>query len=556
MPTVYIDATVGSDAYTYVQAQSALTPWATIEKAIATGVAGDTVSIVGGTYTAPSTSHDFTKNLLNVAQVEGAVVLRAFPAFATQVCRTTNALTAGTFTFNGIVFDCESVAATGLELAADANVINYNILNCTALGTLRRSINVLAYHGDVVVDNFSTNFVGTFTGGTNAGIINHALDAGSASATAAFSATVTNSDFTVTSPSSQAATAVYFSAASTRAQTVTLTYTGNNATVTAPSDFIAVALWAIGGDSTNISDNIITVNSTNTSGDSYGIRVADRSSSATSNNAVISGNSINANFPAGFAIVLGNNISTTNYMASPVVKGNRILGNYQAVSTPHGIAARQEITNCQYISNYTEGMYASYLVSKVTSGIAVGNVSKDCYGADFYCKSCTAFTYIGNTAIQTGKYARRNLAPFSIDTQSGAATVATTYNSNTFICSETDFTRVGAMANITLNNSGTFTNNIYIVPDTWDTDTTDRFFVGGEESGRSGATGYTIDEWMSGTAGSVSAVNGTGTISISGEQVILMPIAKIKQLLYSYNSSNIIYVPGGGLTRIIGAIPL
>jgi hypothetical protein len=114
------------------------------------------------------------------------------------------------------------------------------------------------------------------------------------------------------------------------------------------------------------------------------------------------------------------------------------------------------------------------------------------------------------------------------------------YDACVFICAEEDFSRVGALVNITRQNSGTFTSNIYIVPDSWD-DTQDWFFVGGTAGGRAGAVGYTAAEWMTGTAGSVDPANTTsGTISVSGEQVIRMPIAQIRALIGG-GSNNPIY---------------
>lgn len=67
-----------------------------------------------------------------------------------------------------------------------------------------------------------------------------------------------------------------------------------------------------------------------------------------------------------------------------------------------------------------------------------------------------------------------------------------------------------------------------------------------------------IDEWITGPAGSVSATNGTGTIGVSGEQVIRLPIDRIKKLLFSMNVSNLVSIPNAltRITNISQAIPL
>lgn len=74
MTTVYLSPT-GSDSYTYVQAQSALTPWLTIGKCYTSATNGDTVSMAAGTY---SFSANIGYNIKSLTFV-GAALSNNFP---------------------------------------------------------------------------------------------------------------------------------------------------------------------------------------------------------------------------------------------------------------------------------------------------------------------------------------------------------------------------------------------------------------------------------------------------------------------------------------------
>lgn len=537
MPTVYIDGALGSDAYSYAQAQSALTPWATIEKAIASASAADTVSIVGGTYTAATNFMSFTKTLLSVAQVANAVTWRAFPAYATYVARTSSSAGAGTFTFNGINFDCENVAATGFEIGADdTDLWTVNITDCATILPKQRGINLFNRIGTVNITGYSCSFTGS-TAGTCAGIITSNLDAGAVAGNpVAFN--ITDSTISVTPTSGQVGAGVYIGAASTRLNTVTNTVTGNTISVTANNASLA-CVWLYGGDSAVVQDNEITVSSLVANGDCYGIRVLGRSATATSNNAVISGNTIRSAAPAGYAIALGDSVSATNNMTGGEVSGNRVSGQYFSASTPHNIVLGQGTTGAA-IGNLTTDSYVGLMASLTTTASIRGNIARDCYGPSFYAKGTTAATFSGNTAVVRGKYTQRDTGILGVTYQGSTNCTAVTFSNNTVIC--TDVSRIHSLASITglAATSGTpqpatFTGNTYYIPDAVDLSSALLFQYTGVIGA---AANYTYAQWI--------AVNTT-------DKIIQLPVNILKQLAAN---PDFVIIPGTGLVRTIGQIPL
>jgi len=534
MTTVYVDPSLGDDTRTYLQAQSASTPWKTTDKPTASATANDTVSLANGAYNATTVGsvyaqgyHSFAKLLVLDAANDGAAVFTGTDA--NYVARISSSLPAGTLSFDGIVFNAQSTATKCFEVGdMTTKVWTVSWSDCTFSNGTAKLLDLLIVKGG----NFATTdcvFAGSPTGAGFAGIT------GGTALGASNNWSVTHTRPVFNLVGTQDTSGINQDCASA-ANTIAYTVDGASGEIgtTSTSTFaIGIQLRCPGARIVNTNGLRITAPDNNSSS-LYGLKIYPNAVAIS--DFVMRGNRLSFIAPGGYGIAIGD--STTVGAAAITggdLSGNYVTGKYYSLATPHGIAIGRSVSGVKYAGNTATDFYCNHLASRTTSGTASGNVSRDCYGVDYYAKGCTAFTFTGNTAIQTGKYARRNLAPFSIDSQGGTTTTATTMSYNTFICTETDFTRVGALANITTNNNGTFTGNTYIVPDTWDTDTTDRFFVGGAEGGRSGATGYTIDEWISGTAGSVSATNGTGTISVSGETVIRLPIAQIRQLLVNFS---------------------
>lgn len=531
MATVYLDATTGDDSRTYVQAQNSATPWANPLKANASATAGDTAVIANGSY--PSTDYtgaptffSFSKGLTYDAANDGGAVFTA--TSTSYVGRVSASLpNLATLAFDGIVFDANGTSAEAFEvgdMAGNAWTVNHT-------DTTFKNATTYNYF-------LSASKIGTFnyTRCTFSGTPSSSGWIGSTSTVAQSGNIAVNfTDCVLNLSTTGTVYGIQQSLTDVPVGTATYSVSGLSGTVSATNSTANVygVFLQVNGSVKNSSNLTISVPDNN-SASQAGIFYKG-SASLTLTAPEVSNNKINFFCPAGYGIAFGDS-TAASLITGGVVNGNYGVGKYYSNATPHGIAIGQATTTTSVAGNFWSDSYACFLASKTTSGTATGNISRDSYGVDFYAKGCTAFTYKGCTAIQTGKYARRNLAPLSIDSQDGVTTTATTFDSNLVIIAEPDFTRVGALANITVNNNGTYTSNTYIVPDTWDTNTTDRFFVGGSEGGRSGATGYTIDEWMSGTAGSVSATNGTGTISISGEKVIRLPIAQIRALIASTSS--------------------
>lgn len=538
MATVYIDGALGSDAYTYVQAQSALTPWATIEKAIASATAADTVSIVGGTYTAPTNYHNFTKTLLNVAQVAGAVTWRAFPAYANYVARSSSSAGAGTFTFNGINFDCQGVAATGYEIGADnTDVWTTNIIDCATISPTRNGLNLFNRIGTVNITRFTASFTGT-AAATISGINNNNLDAG-AVAVQPMAVNVTTPNITVTAPSGQVAAGIYIASDATRLSAVTNTITNGNVTVNSASNSYAVGLWLLGGDAASVSGTTVTVVSANAAAESFGVRVYGRSATATSNNAAISNVKVRGSFPAGHGISLGDSTSATNNMTGGEIKGCQVSNIYYASNTPHNITLGQSTTGSA-VGNITTDSYVGILASKTTTATVSGNIARDCYGPSFYAKGTTAATISGNTAIVRGKYTQRDVGILAATYQGSTNCTAVTFSNNTVIC--TDTTRIHSLSAITglaadagTAQPATFTNNTYYIPDSVNLSSALLF----QYTGANGAAAnYTFAQW--------AAIATT-------DRVIQLPVNILKQLAAN---PDFIYIPGKGLSRTIGSFPL
>jgi hypothetical protein len=107
MATVYV-STLGSDAYTYVQAQSILTPWLSLAKCNASATTGDTIIMANGTYAWANIT--WTKSFTILATTNGLVILDAVGASAGFVQNSSS-----TIVWTGIEF-CNSTKTTGTFL--------------------------------------------------------------------------------------------------------------------------------------------------------------------------------------------------------------------------------------------------------------------------------------------------------------------------------------------------------------------------------------------------------------------------------------------------------
>lgn len=76
-PVLYVDQSIGSDANTRTQAMDEATPWATVEKALATAIAGDRIQVKNGTYfpTGANVKHQITTS----GTAQDPITLEAYP---------------------------------------------------------------------------------------------------------------------------------------------------------------------------------------------------------------------------------------------------------------------------------------------------------------------------------------------------------------------------------------------------------------------------------------------------------------------------------------------
>lgn len=147
MPTIYVSQTattsggitfgVGSDANSYAQAQSPLTPLLTLDTAvngaIAKAVTGDTIIVNDGTYTAATFFNISNKNLTINPATAGAVILKRTGA-QTRVLNIDNS--AGTTVLGALVIDAENNSATaGISVASVAA-----LTTITLNGTIIRNV--------------------------------------------------------------------------------------------------------------------------------------------------------------------------------------------------------------------------------------------------------------------------------------------------------------------------------------------------------------------------------------------------------------------------------
>jgi hypothetical protein len=539
MATEYINATAGLDANS---GASPALAWQSTQKANTSATTNDTIQAATDTYNANGTGgygqtfHSLTRPLTWTAATTGGARLTNTAA-GNPVCFVSALGNGVALNFNGIVFDANNFTQYAFSNAdMGANVWNITWTSCEFKNPLIRGSLLIGLKAGAFVFSGCTYTVSTSATGGSGVVYGMDGDGATLGASAVVSITHTNPIINITS-NTITAYGIYqdVSAVPTNAVTYVVDGLSGQINVTDATHFSCAVFNKISGVTIKNSANL-TVACSTTTNSAFGFLVVGFSALYVNTSPVITNNAMTCVFPSGFGIALGNP-STANFVTGGTLTGNNLVGTYYASSTPHGIAVGMQTSVATFAGNTARGFYVNFIASLTTSGTGKNNISYDSYGADFYAKGCTAFTFTANTAVQTGKYARRNLAPFAIDSQGGVVTVATTFSNNTFICAEPDITRINALFNITVNSNGTVSGNTYYIPDTI-ADSAQLFWVGGSEGNR-GGTGYTITQWRTGTAGSVSATNGTGTIAVSGETIIKLPLAQLQ--IMAAGGSNPIY---------------
>ncbi len=518
---VYV-APVGSDATSYADAQSAATPWATTRKVYDTASTGDGINISGGTYVgdgssgyAGDTYHRLGKSDKSFAWFgNGQAVLQATTtslALAQIVGLPNN----GFMFADGLTFDASGINLQCVDNAdMTTNVWTVTYQNCTFKDAVTYGAKLTALKAGTF----------TFDGCTISGSLMSDGIVGSAGTLAASTNTTVNIKNSAIDLS-RAASVNGISQTVTGAITNAFTYNVLNNTINVainatPGTAVGVNIQT---PATTVSGNNITIASNDDNANSnYGIWHRS-TASKTITDSLLASNDITFLSGTGYAISLGH---TDGVTITGTIEKNTITGKFYADKTPHGIAVQKAgVGTVRY--NKVSDVYAGILASITASGTVISeNVTVDCYGVDLYAKGCVAATFNKNTCVVTGKNTRRLLGVISVDSQGGVNTIATTMSNNVVLVGTDDISKIGALVNITVNQPCTYSNNIYFVPDSVP-DSTDLFWVGGAEGGRSGATGYSIDEWRAAT----SITNGTGTVTVTNERVIKLPLSTIQQMI-------------------------
>lgn len=516
---VYVDPAVGNDNLSKAIAGVAATPWKSTYKLYSGLSAGDGAYIASGTYTASGsgdygdTFHSLGKQAMTWICDDNVVLKNT--GRSNPLLFISSALPNGAVSkFKKLIADGEGLTQT---LLGNIDMVDsaWNILfeECQFLSPLNYAVLL----SPVKIGTFT--FDGCiFTGGpTGAGFT---LSTSGLAASGNVVINVLDAEFNY----SRAGTVYCINqdVPSTALTNFALIITGGTYLVTHKGASGFPCGIYVATPATPISKVKMTVNADEINTNSA-LGILHKSSNA--NNVVtdahIFDNTITFNAPGGYAIALGGAAVAT----SGVIEGNTIIGKYYAAKTPHGIAINDlAIATCRY--NKISDSYACLLASKCGATSITDNVVFNGYGADFYAKGVqTATVFNKNVSITTGKYVRKNLGNLSVDSQGGVLSNAVTMSNNVVLIANDDVSKIGALVNVTINNTCTFTNNVYLVPDSIP-DSTVLFYVGGSEGGRAGATGYTIDQWRAAT----SITNGSGTITVTNDRILKLPLTDIKAL--------------------------
>jgi len=518
---VYVDPINGLDSRTRAQAMVSATPWQTPRQVYDAATSGDGAYIAAGTYVAngvgdyPDAFHRLGGNSKSLSYIATGDVVFKSTNISNAQGFVSNVPNNGFSYTSGITFDGENTIQTGLgngDMSTNVWTLTYE--DCV----VKDFINYGCLISNLRVGTFK--FLGTtFSGGFSAGALTGS--SGTIASNGNVTIDVVGCNFLLSRTGTMIAITQDVSATITNTLDFNITDNTFNVTSVGTSGYAAAVFVKTSG--TEILRNTITVatDAANTNA-SYGVLQFATAFEAIPD-AMIASNNVTFLCPAGYSIALGNSAGVS---ITGTIEKNTVTGQYYATATPHGIAVDfNGVGTVRY--NKVSDLYAQILASKTAAGTVISeNVTMNGYGADLYAKGCTAATFNKNTCIVTDKYTRRNLGAISVDSQGGVNTTATTMSNNVVLVTTDDLSKIGALVNITNNQTCTYSNNVYVVPDTIP-DSTVLFYVGGSEGGRAGATGYTIDQWRAAT----SITNGTGTVTVTNDRVIKLPIAEIMQMV-------------------------
>lgn len=375
---------IGSDTN---NGTSKTTPFITINKAVTTVSAGDTVTINDGTYN--ETNYlTFDKGATYNPETDYGVTIRGtlsttFTAQAT--------LTTGTLTFGKLIFDAENADNACLYIDTSATIFSV-VLNGT------KFINPLQYFVNGTrpsLINFTATDIIASGAAANGGIVFDGLSGGSINIDG-FTGTITGLN------SQSALVNIKDNDVATAVSTSIKRVTGN---VTALTNF-GIGIWL-----RNI-PNALVENSTITMNGLYNLDGINIQSdlSIDSSSPVIRGNTINQNGSAGHIIIVGTESTGStdthnNRTNNALIYNNTATGSDNS-TTVHGIMIGGQ-SNAFVYGNKVTNTQIAYLGKQDTNSLFSGNEAYQikALGQAFRCKGSTNTAYVNNSLYMTSGYA-------------------------------------------------------------------------------------------------------------------------------------------------------
>lgn len=226
---------------------------------------------------------------------------------------------------------------------------------------------------------------------------------------------------------------------------------------------VAAFIEVIGVDSPVISRNKITLTSDHATEKSNGIIVKGLPIAVTAWT-LISDNIVNFFCNDGFGVALGDELIATNTSGS--ITCNNVTGRVLLTHKPVNILVGMSVT-AELKGNISRNGYVGYLLSLSTSVDAQDNTAIDCIGASYLVKGTVSSNVIGNLAIITEAVEQIDSGILTVSAQGVTDTLGAVISSNTVIVR--DVSKIHALAQITdALQVCTFSDNIYIIPDTVD----------------------------------------------------------------------------------------
>lgn len=253
--------------------------------------------------------------------------------------------------------------------------------------------------------------------------------------------------------------------------------------------------------------------------DCLGLYVHGRDVNTQTTDALLSGGVINFNVEQGYAIAYGAPLADS-FLTGGLITGFNIKGKYYSGDSPHGIAHGQGTTGVSR-GNIVQNIYVGVLLSKTAAGtVTEGNLLHGCYGPSIYAKGTTGGVARRNTAVVPRTHEQRNQGILSVINQLTQDTTGFDYEENLVIVQ--DMSRVHSLGYIGIPNSVshvcTYSNNIYVVPDTVDVENDPLFAY------ESATANYTLAQW--------NALAGSAVVT--DDVVLTLPQAQIDALVDSY----------------------